>query len=137
MAKAKRKSPKPAPGPQSAPKTSRTNLLDSLNRPLSAYIFFGLLFLFLLFLYKPVVFDGLDVEGSDVISGIGNTHQIKVYEEQTGHKPLWNPYMFAGTPVYHRHNAVSWSVDSLIWLLDRLLDWRVWYSGSGRWGCSC
>ena len=134
MAKAKRKSPKPAPPPQGASQPSRSQLLDKLNHPNSAYSFFGLLFLFLIFLYKPVVIDGLGVEGSDVISGIGNTHQMKVYEEQTGHKPLWNPYMFAGTPVYHRHNAVSWSLDSLIWLLDRLLDWRVWYLWLGALG---
>ncbi|MCB0298127.1 MAG: hypothetical protein KDG51_23390, partial [Calditrichaeota bacterium] len=80
MAKAKRKSPKPAPPPQGASQPSRSQLLDKLNHPNSAYSFFGLLFLFLIFLYKPVVIDGLGVEGSDVISGIGNTHQMKVYE---------------------------------------------------------
>ncbi|HQV34426.1 MAG TPA: hypothetical protein PKV71_21230, partial [Calditrichia bacterium] len=82
----------------------------------------------------PITIEGLDSEGSDVIANIGNTNQVKLYEAETGHKPMWNPNMFGGMPVYHRHNPISWSLDSLIWGLDGLIDWRVWYLFLGALG---
>ncbi len=112
----------------------KTDLLEELNRPRTALIFFAIVFLFLIWLYKPIVLDGLDVKGSDVVSGIGNTHQMKLYEEKTGQRPLWNPYMFAGMPVYHRYGAISWSIDTLISKIDPLLDWRIWYLWLGAIG---
>ncbi len=112
----------------------QTDLLEQLNRPRAALIFFAIVFLFLIWLYKPIALDGLDVKGSDVVSGIGNTHQIKLYEEKTGERALWNPYMFAGMPVYHRYGALSWSLDTLIGKIDPLLDWRIWYLWLGAIG---
>ncbi|MEL6822344.1 MAG: hypothetical protein AAFP70_11325, partial [Calditrichota bacterium] len=126
MAKAgknKKKDTQPAPEKVE----NSTSIADMLEQPKIQLVLFGLLFLFLLFLYRPIVFGGMEGNGGDVLSNIGNTKQIKQIEAETGIKPLWNPYMFAGTPIYHRHNAISYSVDSLIWTLDGLIDWRIWY----------
>jgi hypothetical protein len=97
-------------------------------------LFLGLVFLLIIALYKPIVFDGLDSSGSDVIANIGNTHALKQFEKQTGERSLWNPNIFSGMPFYHRHNAVSWSIDTLINAIDPLLDWRVWYLWLGALG---
>ncbi len=107
--------------------TASTNFLDVLEQPRSILIAFGILFLFLIFFYKPIALDGLEVSGGDFISNLGNTHQLKVYEKATGHRPLWNPYMFAGMPIYHRYGGVAWSLDTIIQKLDVILDWRIWY----------
>ena len=137
MAKAgknKKKDTQPAPEKVE----NSTSIADMLEQPKIQLVLFGLLFLFLLFLYRPIVFGGMEGNGGDVLSNIGNTKQIKQIEAETGIKPLWNPYMFAGTPIYHRHNAISYSVDSLIWTLDGLIDWRIWYLLLGAVGiCRC
>lgn len=134
MAKAKKLQKTTSAPSLASRQTSKPVLLEQLNRPGVALAFFGLVFLFLLWLYKPIVFDGMDVEGSDVISDIGNMKQILDYKQKTGHYPLWNPYMFCGTPIYHRLNGVSWSLDSLINQMDALIDWRVWYLWLGALG---
>lgn len=133
MAKAKKLQKKPSSSFTASP-DAKPSLLERLNRPGVALAFLGLVFLFLLWLYKPIVFEGMDVEGSDVISDIGNAKQILLYEQKTGHYPLWNPYMFCGTPIYHRLNGASWSLDTLINKMDAVIDWRVWYLWLGAIG---
>ncbi|MGH1364256.1 MAG: hypothetical protein ACRBF0_11925 [Calditrichia bacterium] len=127
MAKAGKKSKKNTPAKPAKKSQNNSALAEIIEQPKVLLALTGLLFLFLIFMYKPVVFDGLDGNGGDVLSNIGNTKQLKQIETETGVKPLWNPFMFAGTPVYHRHNAISYSVDSLIWQLDSLINWRIWY----------
>ncbi len=135
MAKSKKKQRKAKPSPQVAKKqTETTTFIDQLEKPRNIVIFFVLLFIFLIFFYKPIVLEGLDVTGSDFISSIGNNKQIKEFQEETGKRPLWNPYMFAGTPVYYRHGGISWSIDKLIRDLNALIDWRVWYFWLGAIG---
>lgn len=135
MAKSKKKSPKKVPSISALQRESAgSNILEVLNKPAAALIFFGILFIFLIWFYKPIVLDGLDVEGGDVISNIGNTKQINEFQKETGEHALWNPFMFAGTPIYHRLNAVSWSIDTIISQLDALIDWRVWYLWLGAIG---
>ena len=135
MAKTKKKSPtKVQQKTKAVPESSKFNLFDELDKPKNIIIIFGLLFIALVFFYKPITIDGLDVQGSDVISNIGNTKQIKTFQEETGERALWNPYMFSGMPIYHRFGAVSWSLDTLINGLDVLIDWRIWYLWLGALG---
>lgn len=126
---------KSTPSPSAPPSRSDApTLLERLEEPKVIGVFFLLVFIGLVFLYKPIAIDGLDSQGGDVISNIGNTKQLKAIEAETGERPLWNAYMFAGTPIYHRLNAVSWSVDNFIWQIDPVLDWRVWYLFLGALG---
>lgn len=113
---------------------STGTLSETLNENRTALIFFGVVFLAIIILYKPIVFDGLDSSGSDVISNIGNTKTAKDFEKQLGERSLWNPNMFSGMPYYHRHNAASWSIDTIINKIDPLLDWRIWYLWIGAIG---
>ena len=113
---------------------SPSTLSETLNENRTALIFFGVVFLAIIILYKPIVFDGLDSSGSDVISNIGNTKAAKDFEKQLGERSLWNPNMFSGMPYYHRHNAASWSIDTIINKIDPLLDWRIWYLWLGAIG---
>lgn len=112
----------------------RPSLLELLERPRNIIIIFIALFFFIAIFYKPLAFDGLEVTGSDVVSGIGKTHQIKMFEQETGRRPLWNPYMFGGMPMYQRFGPVVWSLDVLLNQLDVLMDWRVWYFWAGAIG---
>jgi len=98
------------------PQGERALQLEILESPRNIIIFFILLFFFIAFFYKPLAFDGLEVTGSDVVSGIGKTHKIKEFEKKTGEKPLWNPYMFTGMPIYQRYGPVVWSVECARWL---------------------
>jgi hypothetical protein len=134
MAKAKKRPQKKIPSTPASYKEAKVKLSEALNKPLAAVVFFAALFIFLLWFYKPIVIDGLDVQGSDVISGIGKTKQIKNFQEISGERPLWNSYMFAGMPIYHRNSAVTWSVDTLISQLDVVVDWRAWYLWLGALG---
>ncbi len=121
-------------------KVSRTetagtvSLVDRFNQPSFILGYFILLFLVIVFLYKPIILDGMEPNGSDFISNIGVTHQLVQWEENTGHFPLWNPYQFAGIPQYHRAAPKAWSVDTLLNGLDFLGDWRLWYFLAGALG---
>lgn len=110
------------------------SFLANLERPRNQFIFFIILLFSIVLFYKPLSFDGLEVTGSDVVSGIGKTHQIKEYEKETGKRPLWNPYMFGGMPIYQRYGPVIWSFDTLLNKLDVIMDWRVWYLWAGALG---
>ena len=122
----------PRPTPKSGAASS--DIIELLEQPRNIAIVFGILLLFLIFFYKPIALDGLEVSGGDYISNIGNTHQLKLYEKETGQRPLWNPFMFAGMPIYHRYGGVAWSLDTLIQKLDPILDWRIWYLWLGAIG---
>jgi hypothetical protein len=113
---------------------SKKSFLEKLESPKYIIGFFVLLFFILIFLYKPMVFDGMDPSGSDVTTGIGKTHQLRMWEEKTGDYPLWNPYMFAGMPTYPRFGPRAWSLDTLFSQLDFLVDWRIWYFLAGAFG---
>ena len=110
------------------------SFLDRLEEPKYILGFFVLLFIVLAILYKPLVFEGKEPGGSDIVSGIGKTHQVKMWEEKTGHKPLWNPYMFGGMPMYQRFGPEVWSVDTLLNHLSFLGDWRLWFFLAGALG---
>lgn len=122
-----KKSPKTSASRVAKKRRAQKEDLAFLNDPKTIVAFFVVLFVAVVILYKPIVLEGKDVTGSDVLSSLGNTKQIKDYRAETGQQPLWNPYMFAGTPIYHRLNAVSWSLDTLLRHSGGLLDWRIWY----------
>jgi hypothetical protein len=62
----------------------------------------GVVLFILVIQHAPMVFDGLSPIGTDIIGGKGGVHQIQQFEKETGERPLWNPYVFSGMPVYHR-----------------------------------
>lgn len=107
--------------------TEKPSISELLDRPRNIIIFFIVLFIGIVLFYKPLAIDGLEVTGSDMVSGIGKTHQLKLFEKETGKRPLWNPYMFGGMPFYQRYGPVVWSLDTVLNKLDVLIDWRVWY----------
>lgn len=118
----------------SAEQIDQTTLLDALERPRNVLIFFAVLFFAIALFYKPLAFDGMEVGGVDVVSSIGKSHQLHEYQKRTGQQPLWNPYMFAGMPLYQRLGPVVWSVDIILNKLDVIMDWRVWYLWAGAIG---
>ncbi|MCD4652043.1 MAG: YfhO family protein [Candidatus Cloacimonetes bacterium] len=94
---------------------------DSLERWMNwkylQLVLSGLLILFILIFFSPMVFAGYRPGGVDVIGSKGANHQIKEWEEQTGEKAMWNPTQFSGTPTYHHFKTV-WFVDTFVekWL---------------------
>ncbi|MBN2367131.1 MAG: hypothetical protein JXL67_13255 [Calditrichaeota bacterium] len=110
---------------------------DLLNRLEKPRFFFGYLLVLIIiisFLYQPMIFKGMEPNGSDFISNIGVTNQLNQWEEKTGHFPLWNPYMFGGMPIYQHFAPRAWSIDNLLNSLDFLGDWRLWYFLTGAIG---
>lgn len=112
----------------------RPSWIDNLEKPAYILGFFVLLAILIAILYQPLVFEKMEPAGGDIISGIGKTHQMKMWQEKTGHQPLWNPAMFAGMPMYHRFHPKAWSLDTLLNALDFLGDWRLWYFLAGALG---
>ena len=127
MAKSTRKSKRKAVTPPAPPAKKESMLFQRIDSPRGVVVFFVCLFIVLVILYKPLVLDGYEVGGGDAISNIGKTHQIKVFRDKTGHRALWNPYMFCGMPIYGRYGPIVWNVDTLLRKLDEVGDWRVWY----------
>ncbi len=135
MAKAKKKKGKKgAPGTMRIPPQTSSGLLEQLERPRNILVFFVALLIFLTLFYKPLTIEGLEVTGSDLVSGIGKRHQIIQFQKQTGEWALWNPYIFSGMPYYHLYRPIVWSIDRVMLYMDRLLDWRVWFFWAGAIG---
>ncbi|MEJ2635940.1 MAG: hypothetical protein P8184_11685 [Calditrichia bacterium] len=111
-----------------------SSFLENLEKPKYIIGFFVLLLILLAFLYKPMVFQGMQPSGSDITSGIGTTHQLKTWESKLGHYPLWNPYLFGGMPTYFFAQPAVWSLDTLLGKLGALGDWRIWYFLAGAIG---
>lgn len=85
-------------------------------------------------LLKPMVLDGLSPQGVDVIGSKGQTHQLKEYQNETGKKALYNPYLFGGMPIYFRIPPKAISVDTIFRYIGQLLsDTYLWYVFGG-WG---
>ncbi|MEJ2537860.1 MAG: YfhO family protein, partial [Calditrichia bacterium] len=131
MAKKKKTTPKET---KIEAKSTTKFSLDTFEKPAFILGFFIFLFIVLVVLYKPLVFEGMEPNGSDIVSGVGKTHQLKMWEEKTGHYPLWNPYMFGGMPTYQRFGPRVWSFDTLLSDLGFLTDWRIWYYLAGALG---
>jgi len=74
----------------------------------------GLLVLVLTVYFAPMAIDGLSPTGTDVVGGIGKTHQILENEKKTGERALWNPYVFSGMPLYQRLSPREAAVDRII-----------------------
>ncbi len=73
-----------------------------------------LLIVLLSIYWAPILFDGLSPVGSDVIGGMGKSHQINEYYRETGEKALWNPYIFSGMPQYYRSFSNEIALDRMI-----------------------
>jgi len=113
MAKKKTKQTKPVI-------TSKQKENFQISERTQDYIFIAIISIILLFVFKPFVIDRLSPQGVDVIGSIGKSHQLTEYFKDSGERALWNPYIFAGMPVYYRIPALAWSVDNLISWLSRL-----------------
>ncbi len=94
----------------------------SLNNTTQDILFLVILTIILIILLKPMVLDGLSPEGSDSIANRGAKHQITEYKNKTGETALWNPYVFSGMPIYHILGPETFSVDTLINLLGKLVN---------------
>lgn len=127
MAKQKKKIKKKTVIQQPVKQVDKKDWLELFEQRRFMIGYFVIVFIFLLFFYKPLVFDGLEANGADVVSNIGISHQVKQFMEDGGERALWNPYMFAGMPTYHRHGGITWSVDTFVNVLDSAIDWRIWY----------
>ncbi len=108
--------------------------LERLENPRFILGYFILLFLVIAFLYQPLIFEGMEPNGGDYVSNIGITKQILDWKENSGHLPLWNPYLFGGMPLYQHFGPKAWSIDNLLNGLDFLGDWRLWYFLAGALG---
>lgn len=42
------------------------------------------------------------ISGRDDIESVGKMNQCWEFHKRTGEIPLWNPYIFSGTPLYYR-----------------------------------
>ncbi|MCF8241921.1 MAG: hypothetical protein K9J16_11085 [Melioribacteraceae bacterium] len=76
---------------------------------------------------SPYIFDGKEPAGSDVIGSKGNTHLMKLYEEESGEDALWNPSIFSGMPFYNRISPMTIHVDSFISILSKIVYQFFWY----------
>lgn len=132
MSKKQSKEKRPAPVQASIGKTF--NVIEYSERPVFILGFFVLLFLLLLILYQSLVFQGMEVGGSDAVSNVARTKQLQDWEKKIGHYPLWDPYMFAGSPTYFRAAPQAWSFDTILHKLDFIFDWRIWYFLAGAVG---
>ena len=111
-----------------------SDLAERFERPIFILGFFLSVFLLLLILYSSLVLRGLEPAGSDAVSNVARTQQLVEWEKKTGHYPLWDPYMFGGSPTYFRFGPKVWSLDTILDKLDILLDWRIWYFLTGAIG---
>lgn len=80
-------------------------------------IFIGIIVAILIYLFKPMVIDGLSPQGVDVVGSVGNSHQIAEWQKESGETALWNPYVFSGMPSYQRSSPVVYSVDTILYWL--------------------
>ncbi len=108
--------------------------LDSLNTPRATAIFAGALLLFIMLFYSPLVFEGKEMGGADIVSMFGMYHQVWEYQKTCDEPVLWNPAMFAGMPYYFQYQPLAYSIDTLINKLKPLINWRIlffWIGGMG------
>ena len=96
------------------------------------YLLSGLLLILVIVLvifYKPMAIDGMEPSGGDILKSMGQTNQIRNYQEDTKINTLWNPNVFVGIPTYFKKSNENFNFDTLIKLLNRwFLDWRVsWF----------
>ena len=57
-----------------------TSPIITLDERKQDYIFIGIIVAILLYLFKPMVIDGLSPQGVDVIGSIGSNHQIASWQ---------------------------------------------------------
>lgn len=87
MAKGRKKQKQP-------PLAKKANKRFKLSDRNQDILFTVLITIFLIFMLKPLVIDGLSPQGVDVIASVGQTHQLTEFAEKTGEKALWNPLFF-------------------------------------------
>ncbi len=119
------KTQKPSPAVQTGP-TLSTRVQDIMA--------LSLLTLVLLVLFKPMVIDRLTPQGVDVLASIGTNHQIKLWQQESGEKALWNPYVFSGMPRYQRIPPVTPSFDTVLNILGRFFNNIFIYTLFAAWG---
>ena len=104
----------------------------SISTKDQSVLFLVLHFLVHAILLEPMFFDANVPQGVDVIGSIGQNSQYIKHQDDTGETVLWNPYVFAGNPIYFKLNAQIPSLDSLInWLGKYFGIIFMWYQVGG------
>ncbi|MBN2016603.1 MAG: hypothetical protein JW794_00470 [Candidatus Cloacimonetes bacterium] len=89
-------------------------------------IFIGI-FIVLLIVFSPMVFQKLRPGGVDVIGSKGSSHQMKKYQEENNEEVYWNSPVFSGMPSYHRKRPLAFSFDKIIHdILDKVVYAYIW-----------
>lgn len=87
----------------------------------------GVVFILLLIIFSPMVFQGLRPGGVDVIGSRGKTHQKKEFAKETGETVYWNSPVFSGMPIYHRIGGKVFSFDTILnKILDKIIYKYIW-----------
>jgi len=74
------------------------------------------------------VINRLEPSGNDKISSIAQSKYIINYQQTTHNKPLWNPAIFCGVPIYYASSASAVNIDTLISKISAVIDWRLsWF----------
>ena len=110
----------------------KTNNRLSISTKDQSIVFIVLHILIHAILLEPMFFDANVPQGVDVIGSIGQNSQYIKHQNQSGETALWNPYVFAGNPIYFKLNAQIPSFDSLInWLGKYFGMIFIWYQVGG------
>ncbi len=88
----------------------------------------------LFYFFSPMVFQGMRPMGVDISASMGSNQLIRQYEKESGERALWNPNVFAGTPVYPRITPDIVHVDSLLKYLGEISYTYFWYFLAGALG---
>ena len=80
----------------------KTNNRLSISTKDQSIVFIVLHILIHAILLEPMFFDANVPQGVDVIGSIGQNSQYIKHQNQSGETALWNPYVFAGNPIYFK-----------------------------------
>ena len=98
-----------------------------IKSKLPLILFFLFLFVGLIIFYKPMAIDGQEPRGVDNMKNLGETTQVKEFEEENNTIALWNPEIFIGIPRYFSRSNNSFNFNLIINTLNHnnIIDWRV------------
>ena len=97
MAKKKKKQQRKQTQPDRTPAFWK-NLTEWQKKTIA--LFFVILLMAIVF--NPLLHKGLAPGGTDVVGSMGSIHQVHEWQNQSGEKALWNPWVFSGMPKHHR-----------------------------------
>ncbi len=111
-----------------------TNFFDKIDKKYVYFVAVLVLLIPLLVTFSPYLFENLRPVGTDIVASKGQTNLYLEWQEETGERALWNPFVFSGMPTYHRISPRIIHIDSLISLLDGFSYWAFFYFVAGGLG---